>query len=400
MNTAGITAEYNPFHWGHEYMLRRLGRELGEDTAFVCVLSGNFVQRGDCALFRKQARAEAAVRCGVDLVLELPLPWATASAEGFAKGAVELLGSTGVVTHLCFGSECGDVAALRGVAEALKSPETDALIRRYSGEGVSYASARQRALEVTAGESAALVSRPNNILAVEYLRALDAGGWGMEPVTVRRRGAAHDGAGSGVFRSASELRERCAAGEDISPLMPEPAAEVFRAEALALRGPVTLEALDTALVSRLRMLPPEVFDAVPDAAEGLGARLYAAAREEPDLRSILSAAKTKRYAMSRLRRMLLCACLGVRASDRDGGVPYIRVLALSQKGRGLLRRMRESAALPVITKPAQVKSLGARAQRIFALECAAADLYCLAFSSVRERRALSEWRVSPFVLRE
>lgn len=399
MNTAGITAEYNPFHWGHEYMLRRLRRELGEDTAIVCALSGNFVQRGDCALFRKRARAEAAVRCGSDLVLELPLPWAVASAEGFAKGAVELLGSTGVVTHLCFGSECGDVTALRCVAGALKEPETDALIRRYSGEGVSYAAARQRALEVTAGESAALISEPNNILAVEYLRALDSGGWDMEPVTLRRRGAAHDSAGGGVFRSASELRARAAAGEDISALMPGPAAEVFREEIRSGRGPVTLEGLDTALVSRLRMLPPEAFDALPDAGEGLGARLYSAAREEPDMRSILAAAKTKRYAMSRLRRMLLCACLGVGASDRDGGVPYIRVLAMSQTGRGLLRRMRSCAALPVITKPAQVKHLGARAQRVFAFECAAADLYCLAFSSVQERRALSEWRVSPFVLR-
>lgn len=397
MNIAGIAAEYNPFHRGHEYMLRALRRELGEDTAFVCVMSGNFVQRGDCAVFRAQARAEAAVRCGADLVLELPLPWAIASAEGFAQGAVELLGETGMVTHLAFGSECGDLGQLRRLARALREPETDGLIRRYLTQGMSYAAARQRALEVTAGETAALIAEPNNILAVEYLKALDAGGWAMEPVTVLRRGARHDGEGDGVFFSASELRARCGAGEDILCLLPEPAAEVFRAELAAGRGPVTLEKLDGLLLSRLRMLPREDFDELPDAAEGLGARLYAACGE-PDLPSVLAAAKTKRYAMSRLRRMLLCACLRVSAGDREGGIPYIRVLALSQTGRGVLREMRGRAALPLVTKPAQIKTLDERARRVFALECAAAELYCLAFASREDRRAGSLWRGSPFVL--
>lgn len=397
MNIAGITAEYNPFHRGHEYMLRRLRRELGEDTAFVCVMSGNFVQRGDCAVFCTHARAEAAVRCGADLVLELPLPWAVASAEDFASGAVELLGRTGVVTHLCFGSECGDTGALRELADALRRPETDELVRRHLAGGVSYAAARQRALERTAGERASLISEPNNILAVEYLKALDGSGWDMTPVTVRRRGARHDGEGDGVFFSASELRARCAAGEDISPLLPGPAAEVFRAELKAGRGPVTLAKLDTALMSRLRMLPAAEFDALPDAAEGLGARLYAACAG-PDLPSVFAAAKTKRYAMSRLRRMLLCACLGVRAGDREGGIPYIRVLGLSQRGRGLLRDMRERASLPLVTKPAQVKALGERARRLFGLECGAADLYCLAFDAPEDRRGRSLWLKSPFVL--
>lgn len=396
MNVAGITAEYNPFHKGHEYMLHELRRALGGDTAFVCVMSGNFVQRGDCALFRARARAEAAVRCGADLVLELPLPWAIASAEGFARGAVELLGETGVVTHLAFGSECGDVDALRELARALDGPETDALIRRHLTGGISYAAARQRALEETAGERAALIAEPNNILGVEYLRALGAGGWAMEPVTVQRRGARHDGAGDGVFFSASELRSRCAAGEDISPFLPGPAAEVFRAELAAGRGPVTLDRLDMALLSRLRMLSPEDFDALPDAGEGLGARLCAACGE-PDLPSVLAAAKTKRYAMSRLRRMLLCACLGVRDGDRDSGIPYIRVLAMSGRGRGLLREMRGRAALPVVTKPGQIRELDGRARHVFALESAAADLYCLAFAAPEDRRGGALWRISPFV---
>lgn len=399
MNTAGITAEYNPFHRGHEYMMHVMRGELGEDTAFVCVMSGSFVQRGDCAIFRASARAEAAVRCGADLVLELPLPWAIASAEAFASGAVELLGKTGVVTHLCFGSECGDINALQGLAHALRTPETDVLIRQYLLGGVSYAAARQSALERTAGDSAALIAEPNNILAVEYLKALAAGGWSMKPITVRRAGARHDGEGDGVFFSASELRRRCATGENISPLLPEGAAEVIAAEIAAGRGPVTTERLDMALVSRLRMLPQEAFDALPDASEGLGARLCAAAHNQPDWGSILAAAKTKRYALSRLRRMLLCACLGVRAGDGEGGIPYVRVLAMSERGRIVLRQMRGRSALPVITKPAQIKSLDEHARKIFEIECAAADLYCLSFASPEDRRAGSLWRSRPFVLR-
>ena len=397
MKVAGVPSEFNPFHRGHEYLLRAVRARLGEDTAIVCAMSGNFAQRGECALYRKHARAEAAVRCGADLVLELPLPWALSSAEGFGQGMVEVLDATGVVTHLCFGSESGDTGALGEAAEILLRPEMDPLIRSALQSGISYASARQQACETLSPGAGELLTRPNDILGVEYIKALKKTNSTMKAVAIPRVGVQHDGAEDGVFLSAKELRRRCAAGEDVFPLLPENAAAVFRREAEAGRGPVTMEALEMALLSRLRMLPPEVFDALPDASEGLGRRLYAAAREGGSLDAVLDAAKTKRYAAARLRRMLLCACLGLRAGDRDGGMPYLKVLALSPRGRALLRQMRGAARLPVLTKPAAVTALSARARRIFSLESDACDLYALGYQNPERRRAGCDWREPPFV---
>ena len=173
MQTAGIIIEYNPMHDGHLYLLEQVREQLGADTAFVGVMSGNFVQRGDFALLRKHARARAAVENGVDLVLELPLPWAVSSAERFARGGVEILTATGVVTHLAFGSECGDAAALERLAAALHHAAFPALLRQELERGDSFAAARQRALaQLVSPEDAALVSDPNNILGVEYCKAL------------------------------------------------------------------------------------------------------------------------------------------------------------------------------------------------------------------------------------
>ena len=397
MKVAGVPSEFNPFHRGHEYILRAIRARLGEDTAVVCAMSGNFAQRGECALYRKHARAEAAVRCGADLVLELPLPWALSSAEGFGEGMAQLLDATGVVTHLCFGSESGDVGALGEAAEILLRPEMDPLIRSALQSGISYAAARQQAAERLSPGAGELLTRPNDILGIEYIKALKKTNSAMAPMAVPRVGVQHDGTGDGVFLSAKELRRRCAAGEDVFPLLPESAAAVFRREAEAGRGPVGVAALETALLSRLRMLPPEAFDALPDASEGLGRRLYAAAREGGSLDTVLTLAKTKRYAAARLRRMLLCACLGVRAGDRDGGVPYLKVLAISLRGRALLREMRGTARLPVLTKPAAVTALSERARRIFSLEAEAGDLYALGYANVEERRAGADWREAPFV---
>ena len=191
MPTVGIVCEYNPFHKGHLHMIEEIRRRLGEDVTTACVMSGDYVQRGESACFDKFVRAEAACRCGADLVLELPLPWCMAPAETFARGAVGLLGATGIVTRLCFGSESGDLPMLRSTARILLRPETDERIRRELETGCAYAAARQRALEAMGGAGAAL-TQPNDILAVEYLKALELQALPLEPFAVARRGARHD----------------------------------------------------------------------------------------------------------------------------------------------------------------------------------------------------------------
>lgn len=172
MRTAGIISEYNPFHRGHAWQICELRRRLGAETAVVCAMSGSFVQRGDFAVMRTHARAEAAVRGGADLVLELPLPWAIASAEGFAAGGVGVLAATGAVDTLVFGSECGDTETLKAVTAALESESFAAYLRQGLQEGVSFAAAREAAARKLLGEKAAVLAQPNDILGVEYCKAI------------------------------------------------------------------------------------------------------------------------------------------------------------------------------------------------------------------------------------
>ena len=399
MNICGITAEYNPFHAGHQYHIAQTRALLGEDTAVVCAMSGSFVQRGEAAVFTKNARAEAAVKCGADLVLELPLPWVLSSAEGFARGAVRMLAETGVVTHLSFGSESGDLSELQKAEEILRKPEFhDVFVQEISG-GMAFAAARQMAAEKLARRRMEVFSAPNNILAVEYLKALHTYELPLTPVTVARVGAGHDSGEESEMPSASRLREKLAAGESVDDYLPPAAAEVLRREIAAGRGPVTGTALETALLSRLRMLPKEAFTRLPDAGEGLHNRLYRAVRSGNSIADILEAAKTKRYALSRLRRMLCCAALGVTAQDSSGMPPYLRVLAVNERGLAVLREMQEKAQLPVITKPSEIRALDARAQHIFELESAATDLLVLGFGAAEEKTADRDWRLSPVIVR-
>ena len=376
---AGIIAEYNPFHRGHAHHIAETRRRVGEDCAVVCVLSGDFVQRGDAAVFDKFTRAEMAVRGGADLVFELPLRWSLSSAEGFARGGVSLLAAAGVVTHLSFGSETGSLAPLRQTAEALCAPDFPERLRERLKTGVSFPAAREAALSETLGETASVLSRPNDTLGVEYLRAIRGLSAPLEPVAIPRLGAGHDEMGAGAYPSASALRTRMAAGEDAADQLPFVPAQ----------PPVFLPDLEIALLSRLRMLPPEAFAALPDAAEGLENVLWRAVHGETGLEQILAAAKSKRYPMSRLRRMLLGAALGV---TREGAAlpTYLRVLAANEQGRALLHEMRRAAALPVITKPAD-----GRDDPDFRLTADAHDLYVLALP---DKTPGLDWRTSPVML--
>ena len=310
MRVAGVICEYNPFHRGHEWMLREL-RAQGMD-AIVCAMSGNTVQRGEVGVADKFARAEMAVRCGADLVLELPSPWASATAETFARGGVSLLQQTGVVTHLAFGSECGDAAALRKLAAVLDSEEYHAAVRRHLSGGESFAVCRQKAAAVLVGEeTAALLASPNNNLAVEYCRALSALESTMEPITVRRIGAGHDGGVEGGIASASYLRELLFMGreEEAMHLMSDAAAAVLRRELSAGRAPASLKVCERAVLGKLRAMAEEDFRQYDGGGEGLYHRFYQAVRSCAGIEELVDSAKTKRYSHARLRRMLLSASL-------------------------------------------------------------------------------------------
>lgn len=403
MKTVGIVAEYNPFHSGHEYHIKKTREIMGEECIIVCTMSGDFVQRGESAMYSKFARAEAAARSGADVVIELCAPWALSSAEGFARGSVALLNDAGC-EYISFGSEAGDIAALTKLADILTRDEINEATKKLLSENgaMSYAEARQRAVSREAGDIAVLLEKPNNILAVEYLKAIKTLALGIKPITVMREGAGHDSVAAPIsaFPSAMELRRKREKGEAIAAFVPSEAEAIYTAERAAGRELNNPDALELAILSRLRMLKKEDFLALPDAQGGAGERLYAAVQREASLQGVLAAAKTKRYALSRLRRMSICAALGITADMAEGTPPYIRILAATERGCTLLRALNDrESALPVITKPAAVSALGERERRVFAAGASAHDLYTLGFSAKEERKAGEEWRTSPKIVK-
>ena len=402
MGVTGIIVEYNPLHSGHLQLLEAGRSLLGSDTVFICVMSGNFVQRGDFAIVRKHARARAAVESGADLVLELPLPWALSSAEGFADGGIQILRATGLVDTLLFGSECGDAAALKRAAAAQLRPEYHQCLRRRLPGAVSFAAARAQALAELLPEGASLLESPNNILGVEYCKALLRQRAAIRPVTVRREGSAHDGKLlPGGHPSASGIRSLLRAGEQEKTLslLPQAMRAALEAEMAAGRAPVFWENSERAILARLRSMTASDFAALDPGREGMWNRLYDASRTAAPLQSLLDGAKTKRYAMARLRRMTLWAYLGLTPAEMPERVPYLRVLAANEKGCRLLAQMRRTAALPVVTKPAQVRRLGEAAERLFEWEARATDLYALAYPRLSAAAGGAEWREGPVILR-
>lgn len=372
----GVVAEFNPFHNGHA-ALCKAARERGAQE-IIAVMSGNFVQRGEIAVSDKHVRAQAALCSGVDLVLELPLPWAMAPARRFALGAVSILKETGCVDALCFGSECGDMALLREVAEALESDRVQAEITQRLAGGMTYAKARQLAVEAVFGAAAGLcLSTPNNTLAVEYLRQAISLGWDVDAVTVKRVGSGHDsGNPVGTMASASYLRGLNEVGQWAS-FVPGEAMEAYREAASKGLLPAKQERLEIAVLSQLRRMTPEESAILPDLSEGLENRLLKAVRSATTLDELLEAVKTKRYTMARIRRLVSSAFLGIQTRHIVGTPPYIRVLGCNDRGTALLSRMK-GCTLPVHTSLAKLEGMGGRCGEIANLEAVAGDQYGLA----------------------
>jgi len=399
MTLCGIVCEYNPFHLGHAALIASARAALGE-CGVVCAMSGDYVQRGEPAVLREGARAAAALRGGADLVVSLPLPWAIASAERFALGGVSVLASLGLPMKLVFGSESGDGGALRRIFSVLGTPEAETLTDENLRRGLPYAAARQKALDELAPDVSAVLKNPNDLLGVEYMKAIRRLGAPLEPMPVKRFGPPRGEAAGGCLASASVLREMLAAGADIGEYVPAAAAELYRAELAAGRAPVTPGRLDGALMYRLRTMTDAEYAALPDATEGLWARLARAGRSETTPEGVISAAKTKRYARSRLCRMTLSALLGVTAADSAGLPPYIRVLAANRRGAEILHEAKRTASVPFVTKPASARALPEPARSLFALEARAADVYALLYPAQEARAGGSLWRSGPVIAEE
>ena len=329
-------------------------------------MSGNFVQRGHPAVFDKSLRARAAVLAGADLVLELPVTCALSSAEGFARGGVEILGK--FCDYLCFGCETGCEAILMDTAKALRAEEFKPLLRQELEKGLSFPAARAAALEKI-GLDAEILRRPNDILAVEYCKAILATGTAMKPLPIVREGSYHAEAPDPENPSATSLRKLIMENSIWQSYVPDAAHSVF-----AIASVHTLEQGERAILAKLRTMTDQEFEALPYGSEGLWRKFMHACRREATVSAITAATKSKRYTLTRIDRMLMCAFLGITKDMLDAPAPYVRVLALNDTGRSVLKQAKlfmhcinagESADHPY-----------------YALERRCADLYSLFAASI------------------
>lgn len=333
MKITGIICEYNPLHTGHKKQLDYV-RSVYPEVGIVCLMSGNFVQRGQPAIIDKMHRAEAAVRCGADLVLELPVTAALSSAEGFAAQGVEILSP--FCDALCFGAENADGEKLLSTAQLLLSDALPLQLREELDKGKSFPAARQAALE-RMGADTTLLETPNNILAVEYCKAIIKQGSAMEPMPIVRKGSYHDTIANTADPSATAVRQLMTAGNNWSAYVPGEAATCFENAPLH-----TLAAGEKAILGKLRTMTDEEFEALPYGSEGLWRKLMHAARKEATLGDIIAATKSKRYTRTRLDRMILCAFLGITVETLCSPAPYVRILAFNDRGRQILNIARQT----------------------------------------------------------
>lgn len=361
-----VICEFNPFHNGHKYLLEKARSITGGGV--IAVMSGSFTQRGEVAVCSKFERAKTALENGADLVVELPAVYAVANAERFAKGGAETAKLFGCVEYLAFGCEDDDSELLKKAAFARDDSEVNAIIAEEMKSGSYYPRALEYAVRKVLGDEVAdIISKPNNILAAEYIRALD--GSGIKPLAIKRTGAGHDSDGvSGEFASASYIRQLLRSGKSAEGLLPE------------LPSKITYpEKLDTALLYKLRNMTAEQLRLLPDVNEGLENRIISAARTCPTVEALIDEVKTKRYTHSRIRRILACALLDITEDLQTGKVSHARVLGFTEEGEKMLR----TCTGTVVTSVAKAEALGGDTALLLAADIRATDTSALAYTPVK-----------------
>lgn len=341
----GIVSEYNPFHNGHLHHLN-LSKKISGCSFTVAVMSGNFTQRGDTALVDKWTRAEMALKAGVDLVIELPTLYALSSAENFADGAIKILNSLGVVDYISFGSEIGEIAPLNDVASILyKEPkEFSNLISKQLKSGLSYPKARELAVSMYFGSSykkfKEVLENPNNILGIEYLKALKKHRSPIEPITIKRDYSDYNSktVKKGIA-SATAIRTMIEQNKNIHYVVPYETYELMEQKIENKEIIKNLSVFEKEIIYTLRKMSVQEIASLPDVSEGLEFRIKEAANISNTLESLLYNIKTKRYAETRIRRILLYALLGIKEKDINMSrriTPYIRILGFNKHGKRII----------------------------------------------------------------
>ena len=391
MKSVGIICECNPFHGGHQYLLRQ-ARGAGADV-IVCVMSGSFVQRGEAAIVDAHLRARALLCGGADVVLELPYPFCAASAEYFARAGVEILSRIGV-KELWFGSECGDIALFSRLAQTAESEAFRTRYAEIASGGAPTAEAYFRALGDVAGVDSACLS--NDILGIAYLRAIASLGASVTPVTVKRVGSAYLEASlaENSYPSATALRRKWRE-EGLGSILPYLPREV--ADLLAAEKEINIADLRHAerwILGQLRVADPAELEQIAELGGGLGNRLSALAYECGSLEELLRLAATKKYPNARLLRGILFYITRISAHDLCAPIAYTRLLAANQCGCAYLSSVKKEATVAVVTRRSELPQTS-DARRQAEAEARAWSLYTLCREQAEPADGL--WRRGAYI---
>ncbi len=404
MKAAFIACEYNPFHNGHKLHLEET-KKLDAD-ACVCIMSGNFVQRGDIAVAEKHIRAKTAVINGADLVIELPLKYAVSTASLFAEGFIKTAKATGVDGIVSFGAK-NSLVELQTAKDIIFSEDAEEFSKIKIREGISYPTSKNMFLEkkLPAG-SINILDDANNVLALEYLHAIDMFFPECEAFALERKYAFHNSdAVKGDYASASLIRNMIYDGlTDISPLksdyrclIPENALNVLEEEFIRRKFPADIKKFDTAVMSRLSFLSKDNFAELNNVNEGLENRIFTCLRNSNMLSELLDNVKSKRFTYSRLRQIFVNAALGITKNDLDNGISYIRVLAFNERGREVLSEMKNTAKLPVVMNLSDIDNSDKNSVRDAELDYNAGKLFNLCLKSCYDGN--SEYRFPPVIIK-
>lgn len=356
----GIIAEYNPFHNGHMYHLQKAKEQSGAQYC-ICVMSGNFVQRGNTSIVNKWKKAEMALLNGVDLVIELPTIYSVASAEGFSLGAIKLLNNLKIVDAISFGTETSDFAALNNISSIVNEEpmKYKSILNSELKKGLSFPKARENALMLYLNDNKRydnILNTPNNILAIEYLKALKKIKSAIQPIPVKREKVYYnDNVIVDEFASATAIRKLLKNEEfsEIRKVVPKSTYQILKKETELGNVVLDLSRYEKEIIYNLRRMTVSEIAELPDVNEGLEHSLKNAANYSNDITNLINIVKTKRYTVTRIQRILICALLGI--TKRDVGMakkaePYIRVLGFNEKGKELISRInKQNPKATVIT---------------------------------------------------
>lgn len=356
----GIVSEYNPFHTGHLYHLKESKKIIKPDYT-VAIMSGNFVERGDTAIIDKWSRAEMALKNGVDLVIELPLVYSISSAENFAMGAIKILNSLNMDTTISFGSESGNISVLNEIAKVLvqEPPEYLSILNHQLSLGVSFPKAREHALLMYLNDIrkyANILSESNNILGIEYLKAIQKQKARLNAITVTRKGSKYNSTDlEDFYPSATAIRQGIINGENLEKCMPKASYKILQDKISKNEFVPGIVTFEQAILYKLRTMTVQEIAALPDVSEGLENKIKKASDSCNTLIDLTNMIKSKRYTMTRINRILLYVLLNITKKDIEDSykvLPYIRILGVNQKGKELLSKIsKTNKKLSIVTSP-------------------------------------------------